>query len=110
MFFYDVDKLNPRYTEAEKLDRLLTEASIPHTKERLLDGWQISYQVSRQTGGDMCICDAVQNFGSYGGKENLLEIMGLVDETRGDEVEGYLTADEVFDRIKEDYDRRRNHE
>ena len=44
------------------------------------------------------------------GKENLLEIMGLVDETRGDEVEGYLTADEVFDRIKEDYDRRRNHE
>lgn len=99
-------ELKPIYTEAEKLDELLKMGGIPHTKERLLDGWQIAYPVSRQNFGDSCICDAVQHFSSYGSKENLLEIMGLTTSGLANSVEGYLTADEVYKRIKEDFDRR----
>lgn len=43
------------------------------------------------------VCDAVCFPGSYGYEKGLLEIMGLTEN--GDEVEGYLTANEVFKRI-----------
>ena len=50
------------------------------------------------------VCDAVCHKSSFGGKDGLLEIMGLVDEEEvGDEVEGYLTAEEVTRRIFEHY-------
>ncbi len=46
------------------------------------------------------ICDVVSNELTYGGSAGLLEIMGLVDEEAvGDEVEGWLTANEVASRI-----------
>lgn len=51
-----------------------------------------------------CICDVISNRYSYGGSEGLLEIMGLVDEeATGDEVEGWLTANEVASRIASHY-------
>lgn len=49
-----------------------------------------------------CICDAVCHWFSYGGDEGLLEIMGLV-EREDDDVEGWLTAEEVFHRIAHHY-------
>lgn len=51
--------------------------------------------------GENLICDAICHSGSYGHEEGLLEIMGL---TRNDDsVEGWLTSEEVFDRISEDW-------
>jgi hypothetical protein len=47
------------------------------------------------------ICDAVCHSGSYGHEEGLLEIMGLTHND--DSVEGWLTSEEVFDRIFEDW-------
>lgn len=49
--------------------------------------------------------DAICHRYSYGGKEGLLEIMGtIVDEkTLDDTVEGYLTCDDVIDRIHSAY-------
>lgn len=46
--------------------------------------------------------DAICQYGSYGYEYGLLEIMGvIVDEAEvGDTVEGYLTAEDVIDRIK----------
>jgi hypothetical protein len=44
----------------------------------------------------------IQNFGSYGREKDLLEIMGLLttEESQNDSVVGYLTFENVFNRIK----------
>lgn len=49
--------------------------------------------------------DAICHYGSYGYHNGLLEIMGtIVDENSdGDTVVGYLTADDVIDRIIQTY-------
>lgn len=84
-------------SEMKKLASLLTEAKIPFLKtESLFGGTQIVYLHNGNR-----VCDAICNRHSYGGTDGLLEIMGLVDEKEvGDIVEGWLTAEEVFDRIR----------
>ena len=44
--------------------------------------------------------------GSYGYKDGLIEIMGLLteEEREQDDVVGYLTPEEVFRRIKRDWE------
>ena len=49
------------------------------------------------------VCDVICHKYSYGGDRGLLEIMGLVSEECDDDVEGYLTAEEVFKRISAHY-------
>ena len=46
---------------------------------------------------------AIEGFGSYGYADDLIEIMGLLtpEESENDSVKGWLTAEEVFKRIKE---------
>ena len=90
---------NLNFTEIYKLDKALTYAHIPHRFGRLYDGYQIVYP-DCEPYDKKRICDAVIHFGTYGCEQGLLEIMGLVDEEEiGDEVEGFLTAQEVFQRI-----------
>lgn len=92
-------RLDESYTEILKLDKMLTDANIPHTLDRFLDGWQVIYFVNGKR-----IADAIQNHGSYGNAENLLEIMGLVKpEETEDSVLGHLTAEDVFKRMSEHY-------
>lgn len=92
-------RLDESYTEILKLDKMLTDANIPHTLDRFFDGWQVIYSVNGNR-----IADAIQHFGSYGNSENLLEIMGLVKpEETSDSVLGCLTAEDVFNRISEHY-------
>jgi len=47
--------------------------------------------------------DAICQSGSYGAEEGLLEIYGKIVRPCGDSVEGYLTAEDVIDRIEEVY-------
>lgn len=86
--------------EIEKLINLLTESCIPFQATTLNDRYHIGYP---SFGEDM-ICSVMFDSRSYGVENGLLEIMGLVDdetyEFKEDPVEGYLTADEVFDKIK----------
>ena len=92
-------RLDESYTEILKLDKMLTDANIPHTLDRYFDGWQICYP-----NNDGRVADAIQHFGSYGNAENLLEIMGLIKpEETSDSVLGHLTAEDVFNRISEHY-------
>ena len=92
-------RLDESYTEILKLDKMLTDANIPHTLDRVFDGWQICYP-----NNDGRVADAIQHFGSYGNTENLLEIMGLVKpEETSNSVLGHLTAEDVFNRISEHY-------
>ena len=48
------------------------------------------------------ICSIICHPYAYGYYNGLLEIMGLVEDTE-DSVEGYLSAEEVFERIKRHY-------
>ena len=50
-------------------------------------------------------CSVICNPLSYGHEEGLLEIMGLLtrEESEDDDVVGWLTAEDVFKRIKKDW-------
>ena len=92
-------RLDESYTEILKLDKMLTDANIPHTLNRFLDGWQVIYPSEEKR-----VADAIQHYGSYGNTENLLEIMGLIKpEETEDSVLGHLTAEDVFNRMSEHY-------
>ena len=55
---------------------------------------------------DDTICSVIEHDNSYGHEENLLEIKGLLmeEESETDSVVGYLTAEQVFQRIKDHYE------
>ena len=50
-------------------------------------------------------CSIIQGIGTYGEEQDLFGIMGLLTEIEEeyDSVAGYLTAENVFNRIKKDY-------
>ena len=100
--------LNPKYREILKLHAMLMEHDIPHIVRRSFDGWQVCYPVSRPDAE--CVIDAIEHRGSYGQESDLLEIMGLLtpEEEEYDAVCGYLTAENVFERIKKHWDANRN--
>ena len=91
-----------RYKEIFKLMEMLDAEKSPHEVEKNLDGWQVWYPKKYPD----CVCDAIEHCGSYGAEDDLLEIMGLLteDERAYDSVKGYMTAEEVFERIKTHFD------
>lgn len=79
--------------ESAKLVILLTAAGIPHEVRTLYDGVQVLYpSLSRSVG------DVVCHSWSYGRERGLLEVMGVGCEDEDDNVEGWLTAETIFDR------------
>lgn len=97
---------NPAYKEILRLEKLLTEAEIPHSIDRFGDGWRIVYPAH---GGRNIVCSVIEYTGSYGAKRDLLEISGLLNkaERKYDTVVGFLSADKVFTRIEMDWERRK---
>lgn len=85
--------------EMGKLEWLLQEAKIPYRIEYIWGMPSVRYYGH----GEELICDAVCHSGSYGHEIGLLEIMGLT--RNNDSVEGWLTSEEVFDRIYEDWNK-----
>lgn len=75
-------------SEIAKLARGLKNRGIAYTMRTHVDGLQI-------VADDW---DAVCFTGSYGAQRGLLEAMGRVI-TGNDDVEGYLTADEILHRL-----------
>ena len=85
-----------KYTEILKLKSMLENDHISFTFSSIFDGYRIDSV-------DGCKdFDVIEHSGSYGSKENLLEIMGLltIKEKKHDSVKGWLTAEIVFRRIK----------
>ena len=78
---------------ANEMEQLLIENGINYISQRLYEGWQFYIH---GTDGDI-VCHEM----SYGGKDGLWESMGFVWD-KGD-VTGYLTAQEVINRLKEYY-------
>lgn len=92
-----IDLMKPKKEyepEIEKLAKGLEERGIKFVSHPLYDGFQIVVKHGK-TGWD-----AVCHSGSYGHEQGLLEIMGNI--VRGDNaVEGYLTAEDILERIGE---------
>lgn len=93
-----------KYTEIFKLKKMLEEAKIPFEFYKNNKSWlRIVYKPDKK--GNFK-CGVVQGCISYGGQQGFLEIMGLLtaEEERQGSVVGWLTAEEVFKRIKEDWE------
>lgn len=105
------------YPELDKLIKMLDDAKIPYER----DDDDPNHDFYKRTGvvpirrikyGKFpekeigCICSVICGYGTYGGDEGLLEIMGLLtpSEEENDDVAGWLSADDVFNRIKNHYD------
>lgn len=101
---YPSEELDPtiNFAEMDKLEQLLVEADIPYEKSRMFGGKQLQYPCK----GSDRVCSVILHRGSYGRSEGLLEIMGLLtdEELECDDVVGYLTADDVFGRIKRHFE------
>lgn len=93
---YENMEVNNDYKEILELVRMLVKEKIKFDGRRLFDGWQIEYPSHENR-----VCSVIEHFGSYGNEEDKLEIMGLLteDEEEQDSVLGFLSADEVFERI-----------
>ena len=93
------NNLNPKYCQPIlRLANLCSAEGIPFVTRPLFDGLQLLCPSLEERELDV-ICHG----GSYGHEQGLLEIMGAICNTYNDDVEGYLTVEEVFERIKKYY-------
>ena len=97
------------YNEILRLKDMLTKANIPFWwKPHHFDGYLLAYPEK-----DAVICSVIEFSSSYGSKGDLLEIQGLMTKEEkkrhDDDVLGYLTAENVFDRIKKHWDKQRRY-
>ena len=84
--------------EIFRLKEMLEKENIPFVFNELekMEGYQIGYPYFPSK--EYC-CSIVQHKFSYGNEVNSLEIW----ETSKNDVEGYLSAEDVFERIKKHY-------
>lgn len=88
-------------TEFDKLDQMLTDAGIEHERKDEREGtpdyvWEFHQLRHPEPYGEKWLWDVVCNSMSYGHEKGLLEIWGKDIA----EPEGWLTAEECFDKIK----------
>ena len=103
------------FKEILRLGEMLTEADIPHELRRhMMGGYQLTYYghagkpvapAGHIYGAGMgAVCSAIETPMSYGNEKDLIEIQGLLTDKEyketGRSVLGYLTAEDVFNRIK----------
>lgn len=107
-------KVSQKYKEIFKLKEMLEKEKIPFDFFEMDAGvrdfmpdwehWHLNYPSRAHT-----IISAIEGFGTYGEQDDKLEIMGGLtpkEEASGDPVIGWLTAEDVFNRIKNHYYRR----
>ena len=88
-------------SEFDKLERMLRDAGIKYEREDEEDGtpdykWEFHRLRHPEPYGEKWLWDVVCNSASYGHEKGLLEIWGKDIA----EPEGWLTAEECFDKIK----------
>ena len=93
------------YKEIFELKDKLEKEEIPFTFEEAFGGYHLCYPSNVEKD---CVCSVIEHDYSYGKDADLLEIMGLLSFETDDEneVEGCLTAEDVFERIKKHYNKR----
>ena len=107
-------------SEFEKLVKMMDEARIPYERDDdatdfadyyrnyFCSGIEPIKRIKYPKIGTDEVCSVIYGPGTYGYPEGLLEIMGLLtdEEAKYDDVVGHLTAEDVFSRIKADYETR----
>jgi len=97
----EINERSPKMKkEIERLVKMLENNNIPF--EVTDDAMGNSNNQIWYPNYDEKICDVICHKYSYGGEDGYLEIMGL-SENEDDDVEGWLTAEEVYSRIYRDY-------
>ena len=89
--------------EILRLKEMLEKENIPFEfiEREEMEGYQMAYpKFSTSSESIECDISVVQHKFSYGNDVNLLEIW----ELSKDDVEGYLSAEDVFERIKNHYE------
>ena len=103
-----MDRINPpKIEEIHKLHRMLEEAGIAHEyhprpgAEIWDNKFNMGYQICVYDAQNEQVISVIEGMGTYGAEDDLLEIMGLLTEEEGhtDCVRGWLTAENVFERI-----------
>ena len=97
-----------KYKEIFRLKKMLEDANIPFDFFEMdpearkimpeFEHWHINYPNRNKF-----IISVIEGFGTYGEQDDKLEIMGELTEEEKEEdcdVIGWLTAEEVFERIK----------
>lgn len=107
------DESEYTYNEIFKLKAMLEEANIPFQMGKgVSGGYHIQYLGKYNQG--KVVCSVIETPTSYGIEDDLLEIQGLMTkeeiQREQDDVLGYLTAEDVFDRIYNDYNKQINEE
>ena len=95
-----------------KLAAMLDAVDIPYTWIDRTSKWYHPegkfYQIIYPIDGPMekWIVSVIEGPGTYGGYDDLLEIRGLLtpEEEQADSVAGYLTANDVFERIRKHWE------
>ena len=91
--------MTERYNEILRLKGMLEKAKIPFEFSKVFGGYHIEYPASAGR-----VCSVIEHDYSYGREKDLLEIQGLMTKKEYketlDNVIGYLTAEDVFQRIK----------
>lgn len=92
-----------KYKEIFRLKKMLEKEGIPFKwSDDFYDGYHLCY-------GD--VCSVIEHSFSYGNEDDKLEIMGLMTDEEKKEIDdnvlGYLTAENVFARIKKHYEESR---
>ena len=91
--------MKERCNEILSLKGMLEKAKIPFVFSKVFGGYHIEYPSN--TGR---VCSVIEHDYSYGREKDLLEIMGLLTKKEmnreQDDVLGYLTAENVFQRIE----------
>ena len=103
--------IESKYKEIFKLKQMLEKEKIPFDftaksyPELEKTTYHLEYPKKYKVDSDRVV-SVIEGSDSYGGEEDKLEIMGLLtpEEAERDSVAGWLTADEVFKRIKKHYE------
>lgn len=114
--------MESRITELDKLENYLKENDIEYERidtEMPTDilmgspvivprGFGERHQICVLHTGSNCDWDVICNYGSYGFEDGLLELMGTLvtkEESEYDSVVGYLTAEDIIERLEANNDR-----
>ena len=94
------------YKEIFRLKEMLEQAKIPFIFKEFSD-FKNGYQILYPEDNAKNVCSVIEHSFSYGNREDLLEIMGLLtdEESQYDSVKGFLSAEKVFERIKKHYEK-----
>lgn len=95
--------------EITKLRAMLDKAGIPHEDRDYMNTGGIDYQTLYPEAGDKAIYSVIFNKYSYGYEDGALEIAykPYMESGRNvsDGIQGWLSAEEVFKKIKKDWEK-----